>query len=67
MMVMLGFKKMTPLLCQVVPYPSLDGNDEHTERKFSLRTKCVPFSPFEDDEISTFDEYDDQMVEDPTN
>jgi hypothetical protein len=50
MLVMSGSQPMNPLLCQVEPYPLLEENDEHTERKISLTTKFFPFSPFEDDE-----------------
>lgn len=66
---MLGSQTMTLMLCQVLPYPLLEENDEHTETKVSSTTKGIPFSPFEDhiDDISSFDEYDYHMVEFPTN
>ena len=64
---MLGSQTMTLALYQVVPYPSLEENDEHIETIFFSTTKGVPFPPFEDDDVSSFDEDDDQMEEIPTN
>lgn len=50
MMVMSSSQPMNLVLCKVEPYPLLEENDGHTERKVSLTTNFVPFSPFEDNE-----------------
>lgn len=61
MKVMSDSQTMTHVLYQVEPYLTLEDNDEHTERKISMKTKFVPFSPFEDDEeeFPLDDEVDD--------
>ena len=48
MMVMLGSQPMTPMLCQVFTYFSLEEDDEHKEREIYSTIKDVPHLLIED-------------------
>lgn len=43
MKVMAYSQTTNPMLCEVKPYPLLEDNDEHIERKKIITTKFVPF------------------------
>ena len=57
---MLGSQLMTPLICQVVPYPCLEEDDELKVTNISSAMN-FPISPFEDimGVVSYSDEYID--------
>lgn len=57
-MVMSVYQPMTPVLCQLLPYPSLKENDEHKERAIYSTTKGVSHSLIEDvvDDASSCEE-----------
>ena len=65
MMVMSSYQPMTSMLCQVVPYPSLEDNDKHKVREISLTTEDTryPIIEYVMDDVSLSDENNNKVVE----
>ena len=56
---------MNDMLCQVIYYPPLEENDEHTMRKKFSTTNDTSYPHIEDvmDDVPSHDEDIDQMVD----
>ena len=62
-MVMSGSQPMTLVLCQLVPYPPLEKNDEHKVRNILSTMEDIPYLFIEDlmDNVSSNYEVNDRM------